>query len=56
MGMEWKFGGREYSDGKRFGHFFNDSSRPPLMENLKDSPIINKYSCFITIYFSFYYA
>ena len=43
-----KIGGGEYSDGKGFGHFLNDSPCPLLMENPKDSPIRNKYSCFVT--------
>ena len=55
-GKELKFGGGEYSDGKLFGHFLNDSPCPSIMENPKDSPIINKYSCFVTNYFCFYYV
>ena len=46
MGKEYKFGAREYSDGKEFGlFFFNDSPRPH---------IVNKYSCFVTNYFCLY--
>ena len=48
MGKELTFGGSEYSDGKGFGHFLNDSPRSAIIKNTKESPIINKYSCFVT--------
>ena len=56
MGKDLTFGGREYSDEKGFGHFLNDSPRFAIMKNTKESPIINKYSCFVTNYFCFYYV
>ena len=48
MGKELTFWGKEYSDGKGFGHFLNDSPRSAIIKNTKESPIINKYSCFDT--------
>ena len=47
MGKEYKFGGREYPDGKEFGNFLNDSPRPH---------IVKIYSCFVTNYFCLYYV
>ena len=57
IGRELKFGGGgRGSDGTIFSHFFNDILCLPTLEDPVDSPMINKYICFVTNYFCFYHV